>query len=376
MMLDEFNKEEFLLEKENSKKRDQEAKLKADAEYAKALDALNKKKAVGLKNLKDREKESLLSAEGNKNSISSIKRSFKKEKKLFLKNISSEKKKLASKKSFDIRHRHYLSAIDAFFCRPPKWVINLSTFILFFGLLIFFGIHSGSFTGFGKSHIDMISKFFQGFFVPDYGMFFATNGIGFDQSVLYLCLQTFAIAFVGTVLASLFAIPFGFLASHKLLGKWAIISEIILILIRTLPEVVFCLIMVQITGIGPLTGVVVLSVQSIGMVGKMYSDDLDSMNMNFLESLNATGGTVLSKIRVGVFPQVSSNFISTILYRFDLNLRNASILGLVGAGDMGRLILNYSNNQNWPQLGALLWGLLVMIMFVDFVSTKIRKKLS
>ncbi len=375
-MLNEFTKEETLLEKKNSKERDKEAKLNANAEYAIALDDLNKKKETGLRNLKERREESLLSSKENGISTSSIKRAFRKEKKLFLKNISSEKKKLVSRKSFDIKHRHYLSAIDAFFCRPPKWVINLTTFLIFFGLLIFFGIHSGSFTGFGKSHIDMISKFFQGFFVPDYGMFFATNGMAFDQSVLYLCLQTFAIAFVGTLLASLFAIPFGFLASHKLMGKWAVISEVILILIRTLPEVVFCLIMVQITGIGPLTGVIVLSVQSIGMVGKMYSDDLDSMNMNFLESLNATGGTVLSKIRVGVFPQVSSNFISTILYRFDLNLRNASILGLVGAGDMGRLILTYSNNQNWPQLGALLWGLLIMIMLVDFISTKIRKKLS
>jgi phosphonate transport system permease protein len=147
------------------------------------------------------------------------------------------------------------------------------------------------------------------------------------------------------------------------------------VFIRTFPEILFCMILVQVTGVGPVTGVVVLSFQSVGMIGKMYSDDLDSMNTSFLESLDASGATTLSKIRVGVFPQVFSNFISTVLYRFDLNLRNAAILGIVGAGDMGRLILSYSSDQNWPQLGALLWGLLVMVLIVDAISTAIRKKL-
>lgn len=380
-MMKDFTNEALLKEKNESKERSKEARLEAQAEYAKSIDSLNKKKETGLENLKRMEEEKInalssqnLDSKKLKEEIRACKKSYRKEKRFFVKNISSEKKKCASKKNFDSRYRHYVSSIDAFFSRPPMWVVNVVTFVVFFGLIIYFGIASGSFTGFGKAQPDMISKFFMGFLVPDYSMFFAT-GDNFVNCVFYLCLQTFAIAFVGTLLASLFAIPFGFLASHKLLGKWAIISEVLLILIRTFPEIVFCILLVQITGIGPITGVVVLSIQSIGMVGKMYSDDLDSMNMSFLESLNATGGTTLSKIRVGVFPQVSSNFISTILYRFDLNLRNASILGLVGAGDMGRLILTYSNNQNWPQLGALLWGLLIMIMLVDLVSTKIRKKL-
>ena len=107
----------------------------------------------------------------------------------------------------------------------------------------------------------------------------------------------------------------------------------------------------------------------------MYSDNLDSIDMSFLEALDSAGASRLSKIFIGVFPQVFPNFISTILYRFDLNLRTASILGLCGAGDLGQLILTYSRNANWPQLGSLIWGLLVLILLVDFVSTSIRKKL-
>ena len=149
----------------------------------------------------------------------------------------------------------------------------------------------------------------------------------------------------------------------------------VLILIRTVPEIVFCYIMIMVTGFWPITGVVVLSIQSIGMVGKMYSDGLDGMDMTFLEAYDSCGSTRFGSIRVGVLPQVLPSFLSTILYRFDLNLRTASILGLVGAGDLGRLILRFSSEHKWPQLGSLMWGLIVILVLVDLVSTQIRKKL-
>lgn len=364
MMEKQYRPEEEAKLKKDSRLRDLEAKKNAQSEYESSLLKLDETIAKEEKGLTLRAQQGEISKEEAKSSIQLLRHKRK-----------NEIKKLKTQCSFNKRHRHYLDHIDAFFSRPPMWVVNLVTFLIFAGFFVYFGFQSGFFTGFGKGHISNVTKFFEGFFVPDYNLFFGTGRWSFDQSVLFLCLQTFAIAFLGTLFASLFAIPFGFLASHKLMGRWAIISEIILIIIRTIPEIVFCLILVQWIGFSPLTGVVVLSIQSIGMVGKMYSDDLDSMDMTFLESLDASGAKTLTKIRVGIFPQVSGNFISTILYRFDLNLRNASILGLVGAGDLGRLILDYTNNQNWPQLGALLWGLLVMVLLVDLVSTQIRKKL-
>lgn len=350
--------------RKESRLRDEKARKTAIEEFESSLKKLDETIALEEKALSLKAANGEISREEEKKSIKILHRKRK-----------SEIKKLKTQCQFNKRHRHYISHIDAFFSRPPMWIVNLVTALIFLGVFVYFGFTSGFFTGFGQGHIGNVGKFFQGFFVPDYALFFGTGRWSFDQSVLFLCLQTFAIAFLGTLFASIFAIPFGFLASHKLMGRWAIISEIILILIRTIPEIVFCLILVQWIGFSPLTGVVVLSIQSIGMVGKMYSDDLDSMDMTFLESLDASGATTLTKIRVGIFPQVSGNFISTILYRFDLNLRNASILGLVGAGDLGRMILDYTNNQNWPQLGALLWGLLIMVLIVDFISTQIRKKL-
>ena len=315
----------------------------------------------------------------NNNSLS------KEEKKKIYADLRNQKRSLVSyyKKQkinifsegrYESKHRHYLDAVDAFFSCPPKWIVNLIFFGIFAGIFIYFSIIVNIFT---PSHGGLTNffLFIKGLFVPDYDLFIGTNNYGFQQSVIYLCLQTFGIAFVGTLFSAILSIPFGFLASKKLFKNWSYISMTILIIIRTIPEIIFCYIMIRVTGFGPITGVVVLSIQSIGMIGKMYSDNLDSIDMSFLEALDSAGASKMSRVIIGVFPQVFPNFISTILYRFDLNLRTASILGLCGAGDMGRLILTYSRNANWPQLGALIWGLLVLVLLVDFVSTSIRKRL-
>ena len=275
----------------------------------------------------------------------------------------------------DLHHRPFFSVVDAYLSRPPLWVANLVTLLVFLGFFIYCSITQNLFVSTGQGMLSTISSFLQGLFVPNYNMIFGINGFEFNQSVIYLCLQTFAIAFLGTLFASLLAIPFGFLASKKLFGRWSYISNTVLILIRTVPEIVFCYIMIMVTGFSPITGVVVLSIQSIGMIGKMYSDGLDGMDMTFIEAYDSCGSTRFGSIRAGVFPQVMPSFLSTILYRFDLNLRTASILGLVGAGDLGRLILTYSNEHKWPELGALLWGLIVMVIIVDLISTRLRKKL-
>lgn len=374
MDTNEFTGIDFTKEKLDTKARQQQAKLEADSAYATAMDSLEKESKANFRKLKDSHRQTLLTLHDHE-AIRKENRHYRNNVKDFKYLLKGRKTKIKLQYQHDRHHRPFVSYIDAYCSQPPLWLVNLITSLIFLAAFIVCGVYGGLFSGPGKSFPGMVSGFFKGFFIPDYGLFFGTGSWSFDQSVFFLCLQTFGIAFLGTVFASLLAIPFGFLASHKLMGRWAIISEVLLILIRTFPEILFCMILVQVTGVGPVTGVVVLSFQSVGMIGKMYSDDLDSMNTSFLESLDASGATTLSKIRVGVFPQVFSNFISTVLYRFDLNLRNAAILGIVGAGDMGRLILSYSSDQNWPQLGALLWGLLVMVLIVDAISTAIRKKL-
>ena len=98
--------------------------------------------------------------------------------------------------------------------------------------------------------------------------------------------------------------------------------------------------------------------------------------MRILESLDAEGCTTWRKIRFGVIPQLMASFVSTAIYRFDMNLRDATILGLVGAGGIGAPLIFAMNSYRWNQAGSILVGLVVLILIVEFISTRIRVRLA
>lgn len=275
------------------------------------------------------------------------------------------------------KNPHYENVDDAYKKLPKRWVVNVVTLVVFVAIFIYFGFKTGFFTNVGFKDNDTISKLFKGLFTPNFAYMFGFGGYTFEKSVVYQLLQTFAIAFAGTLISSILSIPFGFLASRKMVGKWAIISEIILITIRTFPEILFGFILIKGTGSGGLTAMLVLSIHSIGMIGKLYSEQLDLIDDGPLEALNACGATVFTRIQLGVVPQILPNFLNVILYRFDLNVRTAALLGLCAGeeGGIGYFINTLAINRHWPELGAIIRGLIVMILLIDFASSKIRKKL-
>lgn len=275
------------------------------------------------------------------------------------------------------KNPHYENVDDAYKKLPKRWVVNTVTLVVFVTIFIYFGFKTGFFTNVGFKDNDTISKLFKGLFTPNFAYMFGFGGYTFEKSVVYQLLQTFAIAFAGTLISSILSIPFGFLASRKMVGKWAIISEIILITIRTFPEILFGFILIKGTGFGGLTAMLVLSIHSIGMIGKLYSEQLDLIDDGPLEALDACGATTFTRIQLGVVPQILPNFLNVILYRFDLNVRTAALLGLCAGeeGGIGYFINTLAINRHWPELGAIIWGLIVMILLIDFASSKIRKKL-
>ena len=107
----------------------------------------------------------------------------------------------------------------------------------------------------------------------------------------------------------------------------------------------------------------------------MYAEQLDMISPEPLEALDAVGATPIARLRLGVVPQVAPNFLNVILYRFDLNIRTASLLGLVGAGGVGYPISIYSQGERWPQLASVLYGVIFLVIAIDLVSGAIRKKL-
>ncbi len=199
---------------------------------------------------------------------------------------------------------------------------------------------------------------------------------GTQGGVAYLLVETIAIAFLGTIIGSILAIPLAFFSASNVVPKpVAFITRLLLIFIRTVPALVYGLMFIRVTGPGPFAGVLTIAVISIGMLAKLYVDAIEDLDTSIFESMTSIGCTTFEKIRYGIIPQLFSVFLSIMIYRFDMNLREASILGLVGAGGIGAPLIFAMNAYRWNEVGSILIGLVVLILIVELTSNKIRTKL-
>ena len=197
------------------------------------------------------------------------------------------------------------------------------------------------------------------------------------DGVLYMLFETVAIAVLGTLIGGLLAVPFSFMASENIVPKWvAFIFRAFILLIRTIPSLVWALVWIRVTGPGAFCGVVTQSICSIGMISKMYINAIEDLDTRILESLDASGCTTFQKIRYGILPQLYANFVSTIIYRFDINIKDATTLGIVGAGGIGAALIQSINSRRWSMVGAFLCGMIVLMLIIEWFSTKVRKKLA
>ena len=228
---------------------------------------------------------------------------------------------------------------------------------------------SGTTTNGGKMALNIL----KGIVNPDRGLLFNLT----MQGVPYLLLETICIAFMGTVVGAIFSIPLAFLSASNLTPKpIAFIGRILIMAIRTVPAFVYGLMFIRVTGPGPFAGLMTMSLTSIGMVSKMYIEAIEDLDTKILESLDAMGLGTWQKIRYGILPQLMPNFASTAIYRFDINLRDATVLGLVGAGGIGAPLIFAMNAYRWNEAGSILIGLVVLVLIVEWISTRIRVKLT
>ncbi|MDL4840538.1 phosphonate ABC transporter, permease protein PhnE [Aquibacillus rhizosphaerae] len=197
-----------------------------------------------------------------------------------------------------------------------------------------------------------------------------------QNGVLYLLWETLAIALLGTLVGAVLAVPLAFLAASNIVPKPAAwLTRLLLIFIRTIPALVYGLMFIRVTGPGPFAGVLTIGITSIGMLAKLYVDAIEELDVKVLESMTSIGCTTFEKIRFGIIPQLLSIFLSVMIYRFDMNMREASILGLVGAGGIGAPLIFAMKGYKWEQVGSILIGLVVLILIIEFISNKLRTKL-
>lgn len=261
--------------------------------------------------------------------------------------------------------------LEAYESRPKRWVFELIVALVVVGLLIWSGSAVET-SGTTQSGAVIAMRILTGIVQPDTSLLFNLTTTG----VPYLLLETICIAFLGTIVGAIISIPLAFISSRNLTGPVvSFIGQLVIMAIRTIPAFVYGLMFVRVTGPGAFAGLMAMGLCSVGMVSKMYIEAIEDLDTRVLESLSANGCSTWQKIRYGVLPQLMPNFASIAIYRFDMNLRDATILGLVGAGGIGAPLIFAMNSYRWNEAGAILVGLVVLVLIVEFISTKIRTKL-
>lgn len=221
--------------------------------------------------------------------------------------------------------------------------------------------------------IEILKSIFNGLFHPDWDYVYIPEG----EDLLRGLLETFAIAVIGTFIAAVICIPFAFLGARNFIKVRPVtgVTKFILSVIRVFPEIVMALIFIKAVGPGSFSGVLALGIHSVGMLGKLFVEDIERLDFTSVEALKASGANKTKTLIFAVIPQILPSFLSLVLYRFELNLRSASILGLIGAGGIGTPLIFALQTRSWDRVGIILIGLVIMVAIVDLISGAIRKRI-
>ncbi|MBN1977709.1 MAG: phosphonate ABC transporter, permease protein PhnE [Anaerolineae bacterium] len=191
---------------------------------------------------------------------------------------------------------------------------------------------------------------------------------------------TIVLGMMATLFGIIFAIPVSFLAAKNLMSGSSFtmvlyyITRTILNIIRSIEPMIWAILAVTIVGLGPFAGVLALFVHSIAALGKLYSEAIEGIDPGPIEAIQATGATRLQTIMYAVVPQMIPPFVSFSIYRWDINVRMSTVIGLVGGGGIGFLLIQYIRLLDYRSAGIAVWFIAITVAILDYVSAEIRER--
>jgi phosphonate transport system permease protein len=188
--------------------------------------------------------------------------------------------------------------------------------------------------------------------------------------------ETVQIAIWGTALAVLLGVPFAVLSSANVCPQW-IVQPVrrLMDASRAINEIVFALLFVVAVGLGPAAGVLALAVHNVGVIAKLFSEAVEAIDPRPVEGIRSTGASRLQEVVFGVVPQVMPLWSSYTLYRFETNVRSATVLGIVGAGGIGHSLYENVRSFQYSETAAIIIIVVLTVMVIDIISARIRKLL-
>lgn len=233
--------------------------------------------------------------------------------------------------------------------------------------------------GFGFSFESCLAQLDSGYPPPKIGP-------GYELSingcfVIVGIYQTVALALMATTLGTLFAIPVSFLAARNLMSANPItlavyvIMRTILNIVRSIESLIIAVVFVVFVGLGPFAGMLALAVHTVAALAKLYSEVIEGIDPGPIEAMQAVGGNWLQVVRYGVVPQIVPPFTAFTIYRWDINVRSSTIVGLVGGGGIGFFLVQWINLSDFRAVSASFIAILVVVMAMDFFSARVRERL-
>jgi phosphonate transport system permease protein len=205
---------------------------------------------------------------------------------------------------------------------------------------------------------------------------FVEPNLTYWGDALRLMVESLQIAWVGTVIGAVLSFPIAFIAASTVAPRWAVfLTRQVLNILRAIPELVLAIaIMLPIFGLGPLAGALAIGVGSVGTLGKLTAEAIESVPRGPGEALTAAGASTLQKLRWAVVPQILPEVIAFWLYRFEINIRASAILGVLGAGGIGSLLAQVFERRDWDRIGITLVVIIVVTIIVDQISAAVRHR--
>lgn len=247
-----------------------------------------------------------------------------------------------------------------------KWVTMIAALVM-----IVWSLSGLQWQGLSEKGGIILAGIADGLLHPDWSLIFnlTKNGIP------WLLLETLCIAVGGTAIGALLALPAAIIGSYAVSpGLPAFCMRILAAAVRTLPSMIAGLIFVRVTGPGAFAGVMTMALLSFGMCCRMFMNTLDQTDRELLDVFRAMGCGWTARVRHAVWPECRKALTADVWYRLDVNLRDASVLGFVGAGGIGAPLLFAMNGYSWDMAAAYLLGLLILVLAADRFSAKMSKR--
>jgi phosphonate ABC transporter permease subunit PhnE len=188
-------------------------------------------------------------------------------------------------------------------------------------------------------------------------------------------------ALLATTLGAIAALPFSFLAAKNLTGRSAFsvwiyyLTRSMFNLLRSIEALLYVVIFIFWVGVGPFAGMLALAVTAFALIGKLFSESIENIELGSIEAVNATGATRLQMIVYAILPQITPPFISYLLYMWDINIRMATIIGFAGGGGIGQTLTTFFGSLQYHKAGTVVACIVLIVALMDFASAKLRQSL-